>query len=124
MEGRHEFKSTQFGAALGLLAGGLKILTVFDEARAERPHRAVFLDRIAVRHIDGHRHAITAPRKGEALAVVAPGGRDQSSGLRPLALQAINIDEPATHLEGADRGVVLMLDDSRRAEPFRQQWPR
>ena len=31
--------------------------------------------------------------------------------LRPLALEPIEIDEAAAHLEGADRGVVLVLDD-------------
>ena len=29
----------------------------------------------------------------------------------PLALQPIRIDEPAAHLEGAGRRVVLVLDD-------------
>src|ERR1700737_1905033 len=124
MEGRHEFEPTKFSAALGLHAGGLKILSVFDQARTESPHRAIFLDRIAMRHEDRHRHAIAARRESETLAVIAPGCRDQSGGVRPLALQAINIDEPATHLESAGRRVVLMLDDDSGAKPLGQQRPR
>ncbi len=47
MERRHEFEPVAPGAAFGFLASGLKILAVLDEFGAERPHRAVLLDRIA-----------------------------------------------------------------------------
>jgi hypothetical protein len=112
-----------FGAALGLLAGGLKILAVLDQVRPECPHGAIFLDRIAIRHEDGHRHAVAARRESQTLAVISCCGRDQSGGVWPLALQAIDIDESAPHLEGAGRRMVLMLDDSGRTEPLGQQRP-
>src|SRR5260370_20697333 len=114
MERRHEFEPAKPGAALRLLAGGLKILPVLDEISTESPHRAIFLDRIAVRHEDRHRHAIAARRESETLAMISPGCRDQAGSVLPLAPQTVDIDEPAPHLEGADPGVGLMLDNSAR----------
>jgi hypothetical protein len=96
---------------------------VFDKIGTESPHGAIFLDRIAVRHKDRHRHAITARREGDTLAVISPGRRNQSGDARPLALQAVDIDEPAAHLEGAGRRMVLVFNNGRRAEPLRQQRP-
>jgi hypothetical protein len=37
-----------------------------------------------------------------------------------LALQAVEINQPAAHLEGADRRVVLVLDYDGGAEPLGQ----
>ena len=96
---------------------------MLDQVGAERPHRAVLLDRIAARHEDRRLHAVTARGECEALAVIAAGRRNQPGRRGPLALEAIDIDQSAAHLEGADRGVVLVLDDDRRAEPLRQQRP-
>src|SRR6202034_1863843 len=88
MERRHELKPVAPGVTFRLLARRLKVLAVLDQIGAERPHRAVLLDRIAMRHVDRHRQAVAARRKSQTLAVIAPGGRYQTCGLRPLALEA------------------------------------
>src|SRR4029077_6360053 len=44
------------------------------------------------------------------LAMVAARCGDDSLRLRPLALEPVEIDDAAAHLEGADGRVVLMLD--------------
>src|SRR5512135_2961383 len=108
MEGRRHFEPVTFGMALGLLARGLKILAIFDEIGAERGHRAIFLNGVAVWHIDRHGEAVTASGKGHALPVIAARRRDQPVYLRIFALEALDIDEPAAHFECADRGVVLV----------------
>src|SRR2546430_2075876 len=88
--------------------------------RTKAPHGTVLLDRIAMRHVDRHRHAIAICRVGDALAVIACRGRDQSGSARAFAVETVDIDQPAPHLEGAGRRVVLVLDDNRCAEPLRQ----
>ena len=120
MVGRHKFKAVEFGPAIGLFTGGLEIVAVLDEVGPKGTHGAVLLDRISVRHIDRHRHAITVCRVGEALAMIARRRRDQSDRARTFAVEAIDIDQPAPDLEGAGRRVVLMLDDRSCAKPLGQ----
>ena len=67
---------------------------------------------------------MAAGRESEALPVIAARGGDDPGRIRPLALQPVEIDQPAPHLEGADRRVVLVLDHDIGAEPLRQQRPR
>src|SRR5271154_5048674 len=105
MEGRDDLESVTLCMAFGFAARGLEILTIFDEVCAERLHRAVFLDRIAMRHIDRHRQSVAAGGKSEALAVIACGRRNDAGRLRALALEPIDINQPAAHLEGAGRRV-------------------
>src|SRR4029077_7586599 len=57
------------------------------------------------------------------LAVIAARGRNQPFCLRMLTLETFDIDKPATHLEGAGRRVVLMLDDDARTQPLGKQRP-
>ena len=77
MEGRHEFQPVTFGSSFGLLAGGLKVMAVFDQVGAESSHRAVLLDRVAVRGVDRHRHAVAAACECQTLAVIARRRRNQ-----------------------------------------------
>ena len=104
----------------GFFARRLKILAMLDQFGAERAHGAVLLDRIAPRHIDHGRNAVAAGREGEALPVIAARGGNDPGRVRPLPLQPVEIDQPAAHLEGADRRVVLVLDHDVSAEPLRQ----
>ena len=46
----------------------------------------------------------------ERLAVIAAGRADDADDVGPRALEPVHIDEPAAHLEGAGRRVVLVLD--------------
>jgi len=96
---------------------------VLDQFGAERPHRAVLFDRVAVRHADRGPQAVTGRGKGETLAVIATRGGDDSRRVGLLALQAFHIDEPAAHLEGTDRRMVLVLDHHARAKPLGKQGP-
>ena len=123
VERRHHMEACELRAAFGLFARGLEILAVLDQFGAKTFHRAVLLDRIAARHVDHRRHAVPARRKREALAMIAARGRNNARRVRPLALQPLEIDQAAAHLEGSDGRVVLMLDDDRRTEPFGQERP-
>ena len=120
MERRHHVEAGELGVALGFFGGRLKVLAMLDQFGAERAHGAVLLDRITLRHIDHGRNAVAAGREGKALPVIAARGGNDPGRVRPLPLQPVEIDQPAAHLEGADRRVVLMLDHDDRAEPLRQ----
>ncbi len=63
MERRHHVEAGELGAALGFFARRLKVLAMLDQLGAERAHGAVLLDRIAPRHIDHRRNAVTAAAK-------------------------------------------------------------
>ena len=108
------------GQGDGVLIGGLEIVARFDEARAERRHRPVLLDAVAVRHDDRRAKAQTRCGKGDALPVIAAGRRHHAADLRLRAPDLVEIDEAAAQLEGADRGVVLVLDPQLGADPPRQ----
>jgi len=63
MEGRHDFKPFAAARRLGLLPCRLKILAVLDKLGAKAAYRAILLDRVAVRNIDRHRHAVRPAAK-------------------------------------------------------------
>src|SRR6266704_2939251 len=123
MEGRHDFQPIRLRAPIGFLACRLKILAVLDQLGAKSTYRAILLDRIAVRNIDRHRHAVTACRKRETLSMIAARRRNDPGRVGPFTLQAVEVDQPAAHLESAGRGMVLMFDDDRGTETMRQQRP-
>ena len=115
MERRHRFEPALGGHADRLLAGDLEVVTELHDFGAERSHRCVLLDAVAVRHEDRHRHPVRTTGEREALAVVAAGGADDAGHLGPLTNEPIHVHQAATHLEGADRRVVLVLDHHRRS---------
>ena len=119
MERRHHVEAGELGVARGFFGCRLKVLAMLDQFGAKRAHGAVLLDRIAPRHIDHRRHAVTAGRERKTLPVIAARGGNDSGRIRPLPLQPVEIDQPAAHLEGADRRVVLVLDHDASAEPLR-----
>ena len=106
------------GERRGVLARGLEVVAVLDQLGAERAHRGVLLDRVAVRH-DDRRRARRARCAANAIdwpwlprvALTTP----RSPGSR--AQQRVEVDQPAAQLERADRRVVLVLDPrpARRA---------
>ncbi len=96
---------------------------MFDHLGAEGAHRRVLLARIAVRHQNADRQAGLARSQCQALAVVAAGGGDQPAYLRLAAQQGVDIDQPATHLEGRGGRVVLVLDPQLAAQALGQQRP-
>ena len=118
MERRHHVQAGELGVARGFFGGRLKVLAMLDQFGAERAHGAVLLHRIAARHINHGRNAVAAGRERKALPVIAARGGNDPGRIRPLALQPVEIDQPAAHLEGADRRVVLVLDHDGRAEPL------
>lgn len=63
------------------------------------------------------------PGKGEALAMISTRCGNHTGNTRPLALQAIHVEKPATHLEGTGRAMVLVLDDDIRTQPGRKKRP-
>src|SRR5436309_14497257 len=96
---------------------------MLDEPGAEGAHGGVLLGAVAMRDDDGDRYFEPAPGISERLAVIAAGGRDQPVRRRMFARQPADIDQAATHLEGADRRVVLVFYPDLRARPLAQQWP-
>jgi len=55
--------------------------------------------------------------------VSSPEGDIRPLAAAYLAAEPVEGHQPAAHLEGADRRVVLMLDDHIRTEPFGKQLP-
>jgi hypothetical protein len=105
------------------LARGLKVAPDFDQFGAERAHGGVLLARIALRREDRHFEAGAPPGEGETLAMIAACRRNEPERCRLALDERIDISEAATHLEGAGRVVVLMLDYDLGAEPLVKQRP-
>src|SRR5258705_2714337 len=123
MEGRHDFQPIRLRATIGFLACRLKILAVLDQLGAKSTYRAILLDRIAVRNIDRHRHAVTACRKRETLSMIAARRRNDPGRVGPFTLQAVEVDQSTAHLESTGRGMILMFDNDRRTQPLAKQRP-
>ena len=100
MERRNQVQAFVPGALGGVFAGGLEVLAMLDQLRAEAAHRRVLLAAVAVRHDDDRLDAVAARREGHRLAVVAAGGADHAG--RPLTLvrQVVEIHQAAAQLEG------------------------
>ena len=75
-EARHHQCALLLRQRRGMFAAGLEVVAVFDQLGAQRAHRGVLLDRVAMRHHDRAAHAVGACRPGHALPVVAAGGAD------------------------------------------------
>jgi hypothetical protein len=90
-----------------LVFGFIEVATIFDQLCTQVMHRCVLLDRIAARHYDRHGNTNACSGKSQRLAVIAT-----RCGGDPLHLRArllVEIDDPAAHLERANRRVVLVL---------------
>ena len=100
---------------LAVLARVVEIAAVEDELGAEAAHRGD-LDRVRLlRDADRRPHAEEAGGVGDRLAVVAGRGGDHAA--LPLVCAELRDQvDPAAHLEGADRLVVLVLDEDVGAE--------
>ena len=95
MERRHHLEAALGRDDAGMLARLLEVAAVLDQLGAEAAHGGVLLAAVAVRHEDHDRHAERPAGVGEALAVVAARRRDDACDVRPLAPQAIEVDESA-----------------------------
>lgn len=93
----------------GMLAGLIEVPAHLDELGAERSHRRVLVARVAFRHDDHTMHAMAPGGKGEALAVIATGGTDHAGRWLRGRREPGEEMQPATHLEGPDGRVVLVL---------------
>src|ERR1700760_2421596 len=105
------------------LARLLEVAAALDQLGAEGGHRAVLLDRVALRYVDRDRQPVAAAGKRDALAVIAARRRDQPARLGMFALEPVDIDQAAAHLESARGCVVLVLDQDVGAETLREQRP-
>ena len=76
-----------------------------------------------MRHEDGAWHARPRCSQRNRLAVVAARGGDDALERPSAALQGVEVDDAAAHLEGADGRVVLVLDPHLRPCPLGQQRP-
>src|SRR5215472_2631478 len=97
--------------------GGLEIMPGVNEPGAERRHRPVFLDAVAVRRDDRRLDAQARAGECDALPMIAGGRGDDTAQVRMRAPQLVEIDESAADLEGADRRVVLVLDPQLGPDP-------
>jgi len=73
-----------------------------------------------LRHDDRRGKAEGGGGIGDTLAVIAGRRGDDAADLRLRPAQIVEIHHAAAHLEGADRGVVLVLDPNLGADPARQ----
>src|SRR5215208_2146141 len=110
----------EFGCALLRV---VEIKSVLHGLGAERSHRGVLLDGVAVWNDDHDRHLEVPPRKGKALAVIASRCAYNPLDLGALALQTLDIGKPTSHLECADRRVVLVFDHNLNTKPLLQERP-
>ena len=107
---------------LRVVERGLEIRAVDHELAAERSHRRVLAGGVALRHHEGRLEAEPGRGEGNALAVIAPGGGGHARD-RAVPAQVVHENEPAPHLEGTDRRVVLVLDPDFGAGALCQQRP-
>jgi hypothetical protein len=77
-----------------------------------------------VGHNDGHSNAGARAGECQRLAVISTGRANDASNFRTLSLEAIEKDNAAAYLEGADRRMVLMLHHDLDAKPLPEQRPR
>ena len=111
------------GEFAGMFEGRLEVVAGLDQACGQGDHSAVLLDGIAVRHDDRGGDADTRGGKGDRLAVVTPGRGADACGIGRALPEARHVDDAAADLEGADRGVVLVLDGDIGAAARREQGP-
>jgi hypothetical protein len=107
------------GELLAMLARIVVVAAVKDELGAEAAHRG-HLHRVRVLgYADRRLHAEETGGEGERLAVVSGRGGDDAA---PALIRGELRDQvdAAPHLEGADRLVVLVLDEHLRVEQFAQ----
>ena len=95
-----------------------------DQLGAQAGHGGVFLAAVAMRNHDGGAPAVAARGKGQRLAVVAAGGRDDAFDIGQTALQCVHVDQAAPHLEGTDGRVVFVLYPDFAARARGEQGPR
>jgi hypothetical protein len=106
-----------------VLAGGLEVVPMLDQLCAEALHGSVLVRAIADGHDDRDLDSDRSPGERQALAVVAPRGRDDAFDPRPLAAQPFGVDEATADLERSGRCVVLVLHPHLGADVARQQRP-
>ena len=111
MERRHDVEVARLGETVGLVLRFVEVDTMFDQLGAERAHRLVLLDRVAMRDQNDAPEADGGGGARDRLAVIAARRRDHARDLRAGAHQLIHIDDTAAHLEGPDRRMILVLDE-------------
>jgi len=94
---------------------------VASYASAKAAHGGILIQAVAVRNDDGDGHAGPRTCIAQGLTMIAAGRGDDTAHMRALPPQAIHVDEPATHLEGAGGSVVLVLDPDCSADPAGEQ---
>src|SRR5271170_3804778 len=85
------FEATLGGESDRLLFRLVEVPTVLEQLGAQRTHRRVFLGRIAVRDHDRHGNTGPCPGESQRLAVIAARRGDDSSYLRTLTFQPVEI---------------------------------
>jgi hypothetical protein len=101
----------------------LKVVAVLDQFDTLGEHGAVLFAAVAVGDGDDRLEAVEARGHAHSLAVIAPGGGHHAGqgGLGPL--EPIDIDQGPAQLEGADGGVVLVLDPGLGPQALVEQGP-
>lgn len=83
-----------------------------------------FRDAVPARNTHGRLKVVPLCRKAHRLAMVAPGRRDYSWGVRLRLPQMSQIDQAASNLECPDWTVVFVLEPQFQAQALVQQGPR
>jgi hypothetical protein len=116
-------KPPNFGQGLRVLERVLEIGSMLDELDPPSSHRRVLLPAVAVGHDNYGRKPIELSRESDALAVVAARRRNDAAKVRFSMSQLLEINEPTPDLEGAQRGMILVLHPEFCANMLAQLWP-
>ena len=129
MEGLDKRVAALGGEGASVLQGFQEVVAVLDEFNTLREHGAILLPAVAVRDDDDGFETEEARGKADALTEIAAGSSDHALEVWLRSLEPFEIDESAAKLEGADGGVVLVLDPgfdtglARRREALIDQRP-
>ena len=107
----------------GMLVGLLKVVTVFDQLRAQRTHGRVLLAAVPMWNYEDGPQAGAARCKSDTLAVVSTSGRDHSGHVRLALPQFFHVDQAAPDFERADRSVILVIHPDLSVGARAQQRP-
>ncbi len=98
------------GHLVGKISALLKVATLLDHFDTECAHRRVLFDAVIGRHENGGRDSVLTRGESNRLPVISSRGRDHAGGLLSRVAKLVDVDEAATHLEGAGGGVIFVLD--------------
>ena len=123
VEGIDELEGALGGEGAGKFKCGLEVVAVLDELDSLGEHGLVLLRAVAVGDDDDGFETEKAGGEANALSEIAAGGRDDAGEGGVSIFEPVQVDDCSANFEGADLGVVLMLDPCLSAEALIEKRP-